>query len=287
MELLELWKRHLEKTKSERTTITYTNAIKSFLKKLNINENLLEVSSKELYQYADSSELSSASLLTHFSAIKHFYRFLTKGGFLPKEKLSEIEETIEEIKEDYGLHKLYRRPKALGKKELEIIFQKVKGSKYENIYKLFLYSGIRLSEYKNLRPEHFFLDKSGIYWIHLPAEITKRKRERMAPLIGPSREDTYRFTESLDKCLKNYEETLSTNTGSLQVYTNRLSKRLRIHFSLYSFRHTYITNLINQGFPVELVKEFAGHANIKTTIDIYYRFNQERAKSIVESFLRG
>ncbi|WP_448588663.1 tyrosine-type recombinase/integrase [Thermocrinis sp.] len=287
MELLELWKKHLEKTKSERTTITYINALRSFLKKIKIDENVVNVSSKDFYHYADLSELSPASLLTHFSAIRHFYRFLARRGFLPKEKFSEIEEAIEEIKEEYGLNTLYRKPKALEKSELERIFQKVKGSKYEKIYQLFLYSGIRLSEYKNLKPEHFFLDKSGIYWIRLPAEITKRRKERMAPLLGPSREETYRFTENLSKYLENYEETLSTNAGSLQVYTNRLSKKLGFQFSLHSFRHTYITNLINQGFPAELVKEFAGHANVKTTIDIYYRFNPERARALVENFLKG
>lgn len=173
---------HLEKTKSERTTITYLNAIKSFLKKLQLpSHKLIEVSSADLYQYADSSELSSTSLLTHFSALRHFYRFLARRGYLQKEKYSEIEETIEDIKEDYGLKTMHRKPKALSKSELEKIFQKVKGSKYENIYKLFLYSGVRLSEYKNLSSEHFFLDKSGIYWLHLPAEITKRKKRKDRP----------------------------------------------------------------------------------------------------------
>jgi len=273
VELVELWKKHLERTKSERTTITYLNAIKSFMKKLNIDENLLDVSSEEFYQYADTSELSSASLLTHFSALRNFYRFLARRGFITKEKFSEIDQTIEDIKEEYGLHTSHRRPKALERSELEKIFQKVKGSKYERVYQLFLHSGIRLSEYKNLKPEYFFLDKSHIYWIRLPAEITNRRKERMAPLIGPSKEETYRFNEKLSKYLEDYWNSLSLNAGSLQVYTNRLSKRLGFPFSLHSFRHTYITNLINQGFPAELVKEFAGHANVKTTIDIYYRFN--------------
>jgi integrase/recombinase XerD len=209
VELLELWRRHLEKTKSERTTITYLNAIKSFLKKLQLpSHKLVEVSSADLYQYADSSELSSTSLLTHFSALRHFYRFLARRGYLQKE-------------------------------------------------------------------------------LHLPAEITKRKKERIAPLIGPTKEETFRFTQELSRWLEDYDANLRTKAGSLQVYTNRLSKRLGIDFSLHSFRHTYITNLINQGFPAELVKEFAGHANVKTTIDIYYRFNPERAKAVVDEFLRG
>ncbi len=287
MELLELWKKHLEKTKSERTTVTYLNTLRSFLKKLQLSTHqLIEISPSDFYRYADNSELSCTSLLTHFSALRHFYRFLTRRGFIEKEKYSEIEETIEDIKEEYGLKAMHRKPKALNKQELEKIFQNVRGSKYENIYKLFLYSGVRLSEYKNLSPEHFFLDKSGIYWLHLPAEITKRKKERTAPLIGSTKEDTFRFNQDLSRWLEDYETALKTKAASLQVYTNRLSKKLGIDFSLHSFRHTYITNLINQGFPAEMVKEFAGHANVKTTIDIYYRFNPERAKTMVEEFLK-
>jgi integrase/recombinase XerD len=277
----------LREDKERKDHHTYLNALRSFLKKLQLPSNkLFEVSPADFYQYADSSELSSTSLLTNFSALRHFYRFLARRGYLQKEKYSEIEETIEDIKEDYGLKVMHRRPKALSKTELESIFQKVKGLKYENIYKLFLYSGVRLSEYKNLSSEHFFLDKSGIYWLHLPAEITKRKKERIAPLIGSTKEETFRFTQELSRWLEDYDANLKTKAGSLQVYTNRLSKRLGIDFSLHSFRHTYITNLINQGFPAELVKEFAGHANVKTTIDIYYRFNPERAKAVVDEFLR-
>jgi integrase/recombinase XerD len=91
VELLELWRRHLEKTKSERTTITYLNAIKSFLKKLQLpSHKLVDVSSADLYQYADSSELSSTSLLTHFSALRHFYRFLARRGYLQRNNTQKL-----------------------------------------------------------------------------------------------------------------------------------------------------------------------------------------------------
>ena len=247
--------------------------------------SLLDVDPSLIYSYVDSSELSVSSLLTHLSAIKHFYKFAFRRGKLSKEVYSEVEKAIEEIREELSLSKSYKKPKALTKQELESIFNSVKNTKYERVYSLFLYSGIRLSEYARIGKQNFYKDKSNIYWLVLPADITKRRKERIVPIIGSGREETREITKKLDLWLEDYEESLRVKPGSLQVFTHRLSKRLGIDFSIHSFRHTYITNLVNSGFPAEVVKEFAGHSNVKTTIDIYYRFSQERAQKLVQELL--
>ncbi|MCS6998083.1 MAG: tyrosine-type recombinase/integrase [Aquificaceae bacterium] len=284
-ELLELWVKSLSKTKSQRTATTYRMCISSLQRHASGESSLLELEPKTLYSYVDASNLSVSSLLTHLSAIKHFYKFAFRRGWLSKEHYSELEAVIEEIREEISTTKPQRPPKALTLEELRKIFEAVRNTKYERIYSLFLYSGIRLSEYTQLRGEFFYKDKNGIYWLRLPAEVTKRNRERLVPIIGPSREETLNINQNLQHWLEDYERNIRVKAGSLQVFTNRLSQRIKVPFSLHSFRHTYITNLVNAGFPAEVVKEFAGHSNVKTTIDIYYRFNQERARSLVESFL--
>ncbi len=284
--LLDLWVKSLSRTKSQRTVITYSLCLASFQKHLGSQINLLEVEPRVLFSYVDSSNLSASSLLTHLSAIKHFYKFAFRRGWLSRERYLELEAVLEEIRDDLSNSKPQRSPKALSKEELDRIFQAVRDTKYERVYSLLLYSGIRLSEYAQLKRDFFYKDKSGIYWLRLPAEITKRGKERLVPIIGPSKEETMKINERLDKWLEDYDAYIRVKAGSLQVYTNRLSQRLGIPFSVHSFRHTYITNLVNSGFPAEVVKEFAGHSNVKTTIDIYYRFSQERARSLVESFLR-
>ncbi len=283
--LLDLWVKSLSRAKSQRTVTTYTMCLGSLQKHLGEKVNLLEIEPRKLFSYVDSSNLSTSSLLTHLSAIKHFYKFAFRRGWLSKEHYSELEAVLEEIRDDLSGSKPQKSPKALSKEELDRIFQTVKDTKYERVYSLLLYSGVRLSEYAQLRRDFFYRDKSGIYWLRLPAEITKRGKERLVPVIGPSKEETMKINERLDKWLEDYDAYIRVKAGSLQVYTNRLSQRLGIPFSVHSFRHTYITNLVNSGFPAEVVKEFAGHSNVKTTIDIYYRFSQERARSLVESFL--
>ncbi|MFN3947418.1 MAG: tyrosine-type recombinase/integrase [Aquificaceae bacterium] len=281
--LLELWVKSLSKTKSQRTVITYRMCIDSFQRF--IRGELLSIDPKRIYSYIDTSNLSVSSILTHLSAIKHFYKFALKRGWLSKENYSEIESVVEDIREELSTARAYRSPKALKREEVQKILESVRNTKYERVYSLFLYSGVRLSEYAMLKRDYFYKDSESIYWLRLPADITKRKRERMVPLLGPTREETLEINQKLDLWIENFEEGMKVNTGSLQVFTNRLSHKLGIPFSIHSFRHTYITNLVNAGFPAEIVKEFAGHSNVKTTIDIYYRFSQDRAKSLVKNFL--
>jgi len=288
MEVLELWKRNLTRTKSQRTTETYLRHVTNFLDTVSIEdeESLFRISSAQIFKYADSTNLGPSSLLANLSALKHFFRFLLGRDYIDRDRYTDIEQAIEELREELNTKKNPSYPKALTKEEVEKIFGAVKGKRYEKIYSLFLYSGIRLGEFENLRRRNFYLDKSGILWIRLEPQMTKRRKGRLAPVLAPDREKTYEVTERMLRWIENFEENFSVKRGVLQVYTDRLSKRLGIPFSVHSFRHTYITNLVNSGFPVEVVREFAGHSNIRTTIETYYRFSQKRAEDLIKDFLR-
>lgn len=288
MEVLELWKRNLTRTKSPRTTETYLRHVINFLDAVSIEdeESLLKISSAQIFKYVDSTNLGPSSLLANLSALKHFFRFLLRREYIDRDRYTDIEQAIEELREELNTKKNPSYPKALTKEEVERIFGAVKGKRYEKIYSLFLYSGIRLGEFESLKRNNFYLDKSGILWIRLEPQMTKRRKGRLAPVLAPDREKTYEITERMLRWIENFEENFSVKRGVLQVYTDRLSKRLGIPFSVHSFRHTYITNLVNSGFPVEVVREFAGHSNIRTTIETYYRFSQKRAEDLVKDFLK-
>ncbi|RLJ70194.1 integrase/recombinase XerD [Hydrogenivirga caldilitoris] len=289
MEVLELWEKNLMRTKSQRTTEAYLRHVKNFLSTTQIldEDSLIKVSSAQIFKYADSANLGPTSMLANLSALKHFFKFLLRREYIDRDRFTDIEQAIEEIREELNAKKNPNYPKALTKEEVDRIFSAVRGKRYEKIYSLFLYSGIRLGEFEHLSRNNFYLDKSGILWIRLEPYMTKRNKGRLAPVLAPNRNETYSVTDKLLKWIENYEENFSVKRGVLQVYTDRLSKRLSIPFSIHSFRHTYITNLVNSGFPVEVVKEFAGHSNIKTTIETYYKFSQRRAEELVRNFLTG
>ena len=58
----------------------------------------------------------------------------------------------------------------------------------------------------------------------------------------------------------------------------RLRQRTGIMFGLHTFRHSYATELLRRGVPVEVVQHLLGHASIATTSDAYAHLKIEDAR---------
>lgn len=58
----------------------------------------------------------------------------------------------------------------------------------------------------------------------------------------------------------------------------RLRKRTGIAFGPHTFRHSYATELLRRGVPVEVVQKLLGHASIATTGDTYAHLKIEDAR---------
>ncbi len=289
MNLIELWINHLSKTKSEYTKNTYLNHIKHFSslleKPLESKEDLESLKPKDIYLFADKCNNKPQSILANLSALKHYLKFGLRRGLIDPSAYNELVIAIEDVREELNSKKEKNFPKALSEEEITIIFSNIKNVKYIRVYKLFLHSGIRLSEYEKLKFENFFIE-NNILWIKLDKDMTKRKKARITPVLGKTKEESIEIGKELYELAKTFDENLFVKRGVLQVYTERLSKRTNIDFSIHSFRHTYITNLVNYGFPAEIVKEFAGHENIRTTFDTYYKFSPKRAINIIFETLK-
>ncbi|NPB06579.1 MAG: site-specific integrase, partial [Aquificae bacterium] len=251
MGLLERFEASLER--SELTRKTYRRLVEEFFAFFNLEPGRLEPGMLE--RYAKESSLSPASLLTAFSALSSFLNYLKNEGLLEAETYEELKKELRRVRSSL---KPVRRARPLTREELKRIFERVKGLKYEKVYTLFLLSGIKVGEYERLSAEHFYLDKSGLLWLNLTPQVSKRSR--MVLLSAGSEDETLLFTEKLLRWIENYEENLKVSRTALQAYTLRLARELGIDFSLESFRHTYVFNLLKKGFPPELVSAFSGYA---------------------------
>lgn len=58
----------------------------------------------------------------------------------------------------------------------------------------------------------------------------------------------------------------------------RLAARSGVDFEPHWLRHTYATDLLRRGTPVEVVRELLGHASVATTIDTYAHLDVEDAR---------
>lgn len=59
-----------------------------------------------------------------------------------------------------------------------------------------------------------------------------------------------------------------------------------LNHSAHDMRHTYITNLIESGAPLSVVKELAGHSDIKMTMRYTHISLESKVKAVDMAFER-
>jgi integrase/recombinase XerD len=62
----------------------------------------------------------------------------------------------------------------------------------------------------------------------------------------------------------------------------RLRRRTGVEFDPHWYRHTYATDLLRKGTPVEVVSKLLGHASVTTTSEVYGHLGVEDARVVLE-----
>lgn len=62
-----------------------------------------------------------------------------------------------------------------------------------------------------------------------------------------------------------------------------VSKKTGIYFHFHMLRHTFISNLANNGVSPQIAKELARHSDIATTMNIYTHVNEDNQKQAINA----
>ena len=65
----------------------------------------------------------------------------------------------------------------------------------------------------------------------------------------------------------------------IQKSIQRASQKLNIDFHYHMLRHTFITQLYNNGVDIKVTQLLAGHSSYKTTADIYTELDNEKTSN--------
>lgn len=141
--------------------------------------------------------------------------------------------------------------KVLKKHKLD---QTKKRLQYGNLY-YFVYEGIEKDNNRTYRP---------IYWIQAIAKTPS--------ILKPV---------SL-VCTKDDGEPVTINT--LKYASRIINYSLQIPFNFHSLRHTHATILIENGAEIKSVQKRLGHADIKTTYNVYVHNTSKMANDSVDIF---
>ena len=272
-----------EKNYSKFTIINYGKDLKLFLDFLNCEkistlENVDYPIIRSYLSFLYEKDYSKKTISRNISTLRSFFKYQKSQNMVSKNPMTFVENP-----------KLDKRiPKVLYTKDLETLLNTPDcntplGQRNCVILEMFYSTGIRVSELVNLKVSdiHFHDKRIKI--------LGKGSKERYV-LYGSVLE------KKLNLYLQNGYQELNKNksdfiflnkngnpltTRGVETILDQVLKKsgLNYHISPHVLRHTFATDMLNNGADLKIVQELLGHENLATT-QIYTHVSNERLRQV-------
>ena len=230
-------------------------------------------------KYLDDLKFSKSTISRILSTLRHFYNYLLTNNII---KINQFK-FIRNPKKDKKL------PNFLQGDELQKIFDSINiqtplGLRNRLIIELLYATGLRVSELTELKIKNIDLYSQEI------KVIGKGNKERIVYFGEYAKKYLNLYLETSRKVLlnKKHSEYLLINnqgevlsTRGVQMVIEDIVKEasLKHNISPHALRHTFATDLLNNGADLKSVQELLGHSSLSTT-QIYTHITNERLRNV-------
>ena len=268
-----------EKRFSDHTIISYTTDLNQFTKFLKEEYDITDQSKasfkiiRNWVSILVESGLKSNSVNRKISTLKTFYKFLCMCNYLnsnPTLKLLSPKSSK-------------RLPVFVEKENMNNLFDSnffdnsFCGRRDKLIIELFYFTGIRLSELINIKISDLDFVNSQI------KVLGKSNKERLIPI-------TYNVLNTLSdfKNMFNPKNFLFSDENGEKLYSKKIYRIVNKYLAKISsmqkrsphvLRHTFATQMLNNGADINAIKEILGHANLSAT-QIYTHNSIKKLKNV-------
>jgi integrase/recombinase XerD len=299
-----------ERNASKNTIDSYARDLNNFAEFL-AGANIAKISADDVrnfLKYLQAQAFKKTTIARKLSALKQFFNFLMIEKHITKNPCK----VIEAPKKDKKI------PKFLSDDEVEILSQTAsldnsfKGVRLQLILGLLYACGLRVSELVGLRKN--MLNKKIINAAEYYYFIIKGKgdKERIVPLSesvlnllnsyfdilelekagnkNPEQNKNNNLSKNL--AAKNYIFPSNAKKPDKPITRHQVANILKVcalnaginpdKISPHIMRHSFATNLLENGMDLRMLQEILGHADISTT-QIYTHINPTRLKGFVEN----
>lgn len=161
-----------------------------------------------------------------------------------------------------------QQPIVLSQEEIQKLFDVCENKKHKVIMALLYSAGLRVSELINLKWEN--IDRSRMIIHILAAKGNKDRQVMLAESMIPLLADYWKEYRSKEYVLNGQfpEKELRYSDRSVLQVVKQLAAKAGIEKRAYThlMRHCAFTHMVENGTDINLVKELAGHSNVKTTM---------------------
>lgn len=265
-----------KKNYSVNTYTSYINDLYYFT--IFVKKDLTKVTFEDVKDYLEHLNLKkekSSSVRRKISSLKSFYKFLYKNGYMDKK--------------DYPLTKVAypkmekKLPKFIYYNDLlEIINESTKdkdGVRDRLIIEMLYATGVRVSELVNIKINDIDFNNRRII------VLGKGNKERIVYYGEYAEEVLKEYLKTHDRKNHNYlfvnaKGGQLTDRGVRYIIDNIMSKlSVKVHVTPHVLRHTFATDMLNNGCDIKVVQELLGHSSLKAT-EIYTHVTNEQLKKV-------
>lgn len=199
-----------------------------------------------------------------------------------------------------------KKKKTITYQELELVIEALKNRTCKDSFKndsmviaLYIgyYSGLRLSEALALEKNDFDFINNEIHVnkqvdcigkhineIETTTKLKTNSSNATIPLAEPLKEILVEWFK-----INPYDHVICDVNGNyihdctfVSILKN-VTEKTGIYFHFHMLRHTFISNLANNGVEPQIAKELARHSDIATTINIYTHINENSQKQAINA----
>lgn len=272
----------VEKNYSAHTLLSYTHDLEdfyNFLKEAPV-KGVDKDSLRRYLAHLASTGLSKRTVARRMAALRTFYKFLVREGFMPKNPMAvvrnpKLEKKLPMVLDENEVTRLLESP------EVDL-----SGLRDRAILEVLYSTGMRVSEVVRLDVEKVdFI--GGVCRV-----LGKGNKERLCPIGGRALKSIREYQQKCEaeKLSKKGVRAVFLNHSPNQRgsrLTDRSIRRIvekyiektckRNNISPHTLRHSFATHLLNRGADLRAVQELLGHENLSTT-QVYTHVSTQRLK---------
>ena len=269
-----------ERRLSALTVRTYQDALLEFHKYLGNNaiDTLDDIDSKAVREWQATqieAGIAPRTVMKKISALKSWHRFLRKKGIVK----GDIFAKVSTLKIDKKLPVFYKESEVSKLYNSETFPDTFEGERDKLLLRMLYETGMRRAEIAGLTESSIDLSARTI------KVLGKRNKQRIIPIENELAQNIKRYLALKNKEYPDIEHFYITKKGTplttshiyniVKKYMSVLSNADRI--SPHVFRHTFATEMLNEGANIDAVKELLGHSSLAAT-EIYTHVTREHLK---------
>lgn len=275
-----------ERRSSPRTVENYAHSLKSFREQHKGFSSWDALTADDFRKYLFElmkQEKGRATIRLHFSALRSFFKWLTRRQGWTTNPLADVQLPKQEKKLPVVLTltqvtDMLDLPMKTPKERTAPAWAQERDAA---ILEFFYSTGMRLSELAGLNVEDVDSYSETV------RVFGKGSKERLLPVGGPALEAMQRYRQkagvhSGPLFLSKLRKRITTQAiGDVVEKYCRLAG-LPIHVTPHKLRHSFATHLLNNGADLRSVQELLGHASLSTT-QIYTHVSTQRMKEVYDA----